>query len=42
MRRLKRELRQTREELRLCRQTIPTPDFGETARLRRELKQARP
>lgn len=40
--RLKRELRQTREELRLCRQMpAPTPDYGETARLRRELEQAR-
>lgn len=42
IKRLKRELRQTREELRMCRLTnTPTPDFGENARLRRELQQAR-
>jgi hypothetical protein len=42
IKRLKRELRQTREELRMCRLTsTPTPDFGETARLRRELQQSK-
>lgn len=42
MRKLKRELRETREELRMCRLTsTPTPDFGEAARLRRELHQAK-
>lgn len=40
--RVKRELRQVREELRLCRLTsTPTPDYGEVARLQRELDRAR-
>jgi hypothetical protein len=41
IKRLKRELRETREELRMCRLTSsPIPDYGETARLRRELERA--